>query len=321
MYVSAHFLLNMDRGDVDPNAPAIPQQNTAAPMADMETQLMVLDMANADCAKLEAMNHEVKHAFLLTNIFLQRPGSLSKIVGPDCEFLGKANQVAAINDDSLTLTSKREILYHIPKMDVLVVSHVETDSIAYGFFIDTDREPLEYFLEHREEAERSAAIARSFASVIEDIELPVFDPTATTTERVDRQASSEATKKATSSRTRKDSITTSPTPLVPTDTSTPPGFTPPSGSTEVPANNTVGVPVVSDSNEFAQGDFNVIYVEKPPSDPLPSIQPLGPVPQPEPPSQGAGYWIFMIFLTLVLIGTAVIVLKSRVTAKQGMIDE
>jgi len=109
MHTSAHVLLNMGEQQPDPNMPAIPQEKTGEPMADFETQQMALDMKNADCEKLNAMSYEVKHVFFLTTLFLQRPGTLSKIVGPDCQFLGETIELAAITDDILTSTGEREI--------------------------------------------------------------------------------------------------------------------------------------------------------------------------------------------------------------------
>ena len=318
LQVSAHILLNMGLQEPDPNKPAIPEQYTAEPIADQETQQMAMDMTNADCSKLEALDHDVKHAFLVTTTFLQTPGSLSKIIGPDCQFLGTVEKIAAITDDSLTLDTAREILYYIPDMNALIVSHMEHDSIAYGLFLN-EEDPLEYFLENREEAERSASFAKSYAKIVADFALPIFDPDRAPVQKVQKGdlASSPKAQKAESSRTREYSAaTTSVSPLLPTGTDTAPGFTPPKKDMPIPPPPTDTASPV----QVAQGDFNVIYVEKP-VDTLPNIQPLGPVPQQGAPSPGVGYWAFMIFLTFVLIGTAVMVLKNRVTAKKGMIDE
>ncbi|MDP6562021.1 MAG: hypothetical protein QF793_03805 [Candidatus Peribacteraceae bacterium] len=310
--VDAHALLNIGAQDPDPNMPAIPQEYTSPPMADREIQRAVLDMENADCNKLTAMEDDVKHAFLLTSIFLQRPGSLSKIVGPDCTFLGEVEEIAAITDDTLTISGKREVLYYLPEMEVLLVSNKDNNSIAYGFFREEDLEPVEYFLAHREEAERSAAIARTFADTVGKIQ-PDIIPSPK--EIPSTTASSKSSAKTARSRIREDSAVSSASPLLPTDTDTtpPPGF-PPSDAMPTQPTDTAQPPQV------AQDTPDIIYVDRP-SDTLPSIQPIGPTPQPGQPTQGIGYWAFMIFLALALVATAVVVLKSRATAKKGMIDE
>jgi hypothetical protein len=310
MYVFANMGLNMGIEEPNPNIPAIPVLNTAPPIADFETQEMVLDMENADCAKLTAMNHEVKQAFFLSNISLQRPGTLSKIVGPDCQYLGEVEEIAAITDDTLTLGEDREILYHIPEMEALIVSYKENDTIAYGMFIEEEIAPLEYFLAYREDAERSAAVAQSYAKAIADIELPTFDPSKKIAPRRDSQSSAVKAEKATRSRSREEFTATSVAP----STFDTPGFTPPS---------TIPTPSLpSDTpSEVTQNDPEIIYVDAPPTDSLPSIKPLGPVPQSETSNQNIGYWAFMIFLALVLIITAIVVIRSQASAKKGMIDK
>ncbi|MDA1292974.1 MAG: hypothetical protein O3A81_04315 [bacterium] len=320
MHASAHVLLNMGEQEPDPNMPAIPQEKTGEPMADFETQQMALDMQHADCEKLLTLNHEVKHAFLLTTLFLQRPGSLSKIVGPDCTFLGEAIELALITDNTLTLGNTREILYHLPEMEVLIVSHREKDTVAYGLFIekDTELQPVEYFLKHREEAERSAAIAKSYAKSVEHIVLPIFDPDTVINDAVFRQeeerpASSSAAKQAVQSLSREVPRSTSSETAVPTEKTTPPESTIPLDSPPADIPSTPSTIKISDTE--------VLYVGTP-SDALPNIQPIGPAPQPEEElGQGIGYWILMIFLALILIVTGIVILRSRATAKNSYQDD
>ncbi|MBT4119883.1 MAG: hypothetical protein HOG89_00935 [Candidatus Peribacter sp.] len=318
MCASAHIPLNMGTEEPDPNMPAIPQEYSAPPMADIETQQMALDIENADCEKLNAMDHDVKHAFLITHIFLQRPGALSKIVGPDCTFLGEVEEIAAITDDALTLSAKRELLYYLPEMNALIVSNKEEDTIAYGLILDEEIPPLEYFLSHRNEAERNAAIARSYSILVEDITLPTFDPNDAPVLREESNTASSAKPRAQAvrSRSREDTTSSSAAPFVPTGTDTPPGFTPPEiEDSVIPPSD----PIAKEQDDFA-GIGDIVYVDTP-SDALPDIEPLGPVPEPEESSQGIGYWIFMIFLALILIATGVVVIRSQASAKKGMMDE
>lgn len=281
----AHISLNMGLEEPDPNMPAIPQEYTDLPIADAATQRMALEMETADCEKLNALNDEVKHAFMLVNIFMQRPGSLSKIIGPDCQFLGEVEEIAAIEDDSLTLTGRREMLYYLPDMNVIFVSHKEKDSIAYGFLREDDEtpDPLEYFLEHRADAMRSADTAKSLSITIGELMPPALSQ---------------------DSRPR----------IAPT-TDIPSSITPPR-DTQQPPEITEPTPI--------EPDFpDVIYTDIPEEEAPADIQPIGPSRDqvPEQSSTGIGYWILGIFLALVLIVTAVIVLKNRSRPEKGYIDD
>lgn len=275
-------------------------------------------MEEADCTKLEELNHEVKHAFFLTGIYLQRPGYLSAIVGPDCTFLGETQELATITDNSLTIGAGRELLYYIPEMNALIVSHTETNAIAYGIFIEDteeDLDPLAYFLEHRDEAELSAVTAKSYAESVQHIVLPTFDPD-TPREPVIREVSQKSSSES-SQKTARFNPQENPTePLVPT---IPDKIDTNPVAMQTPDDNALPEqPTLPDVIEPDKSD--VVYSDTP-SDTLPSIQPIGPVPQATESSQGIGYWVIMIFLTLALIATAVIILRSRASAKDSYQDD
>jgi len=289
------------------NTLPFPKEYTTAPIADRETQHMALEMETADCEKLEALNDEVKHIFMLVNIFMQRPGSLSKIVGPDCKFLGPAETIATIADDSLTLTGRNETLYYLPEMNAFLVSDKERNTIAYGLLReDKESDPLTYFLEHRNDAERSADIAKAFALTIEET-VSLSSTKTTATSSLSSVASSQI----------EDAQKSSIKPFVPTPTpNTPPGFTPPA-DTVPPPEVLTPTPVYSDT------DFpEVIYTERPQDGALPSIEPIGPEPEPVPEqsSGGMGYLILGFFLVAGLIIVAVIILKGRAKAAKGYED-
>ena len=270
----AHAPENIGAREKDPLMPVVPEAFSKPAIADRETQLMALDMRNTSCSDLLALDDELKYAFLVTHIFMQSEGALSKIVDPECQYLGSVEKIATIEDDALTTSGKRETLYFIPDMDALIVSNREDDSLAYGLFMETEEDPLEYFLENRVTAAKEAFIAQKFAKEV-----------------------MMATRVAPKSRiqNRSSSSISSVTFIVDASSrSSLPSTAPPSP--------------------------DVVYEEALPQD-LPSIQPLGPLEQPEIERESRGYWILMIILTIVMIAVAILVLRSRATAKKGYMDE
>ncbi len=142
-------------------------------LADPETQRMALDMENASCEDLTALEPDVREAFLAAVMYLQRPGTLSQIIGPECNFLGETVEVAVIEDPTLTIHESRESLLYLPEMQVLLVTHKGNDAVAYGMMIDSALEdPVRYFLDRRLEAEKSASFARMFASTVGTLDPP-----------------------------------------------------------------------------------------------------------------------------------------------------
>lgn len=130
--------------------------------ADLSVQRMALEMNTADCDTLMGLDTDTKYAFLLMSMMLQREGSLSRIIGPDCEFLGKASVIAKINDTALTLSNQSEMLYYLPDWKALFVSNAKNNSIAYGMFLEGSDTPFDYFLFHRDSAEDAVTIAQGF---------------------------------------------------------------------------------------------------------------------------------------------------------------
>ena len=279
-----------------------------APITDNNIQRMALEMESADCDTLLSLDNHTKYTFLLAIMYLQREGSLSRIVGPDCAFLGDTEEIAAIDDDTLTISSDREILYFVPLFDVLLVSHTGRNAIAYGMFIEGNGTPLNYFLNSRDEAARSAAIARSFRNTVGTIEPPVFVPfeqqqrvsqasatsvsSAATTSAAERMPSSEAPEQ------QQQFGTSSVAQISNSEDDTPPPFSAPGTTTEEE----------SVSAGTASGE-------------LPTIRPIGPEPEPtSSDGRGAGYWALMGFFAIVLIGVGVVILKTRVSKEQAYED-
>ena len=83
-----------------------------------EIHRMALQLDTAPCDKLRALDDSVKRSILVVNLLLQTPNALSKIVGPECGFLGPVQEVAAIEDTLLTSSDQTEILYLIEKYDI-----------------------------------------------------------------------------------------------------------------------------------------------------------------------------------------------------------
>lgn len=181
---SAHILENMGYGTKD--MPPAPKFYTGQPIADEQTQRMALDIERTSCEDLLTLDEPVKEAFLLLHMFIQRPGSLSRLVGPDCEYMGPAQEIAAISDPSLTVSGRGESLYYLPEAHVLLVSNKEENSVAYGMFYHGE-EPIQHFINHRHDAEQSAELAKVFTS-----NAPRFAATTSATSRISLSSSSSS---------------------------------------------------------------------------------------------------------------------------------
>lgn len=291
-----------------------------SPTTDISIQRMAFDMAHADCDKLLALPAETKRIFLLSALFLQREGSLRKIVGPDCAFLGDTKKIAAIDDESLTIGESREVLYLLPDYNVLLVSHEEENTIAYGLFMDEDTkdEPLQYFLRNRSSAEQSAALARTFHETVGTIEPPIYEPTSSArTTVLTQQTSSQQAVAPGQTRSVQVNPPTQPQSRSGTTTSTRSNTT--SASTYSLYQEPSDTPPKPDATTPSSAEIQ--YVGNP-TDTLPSVQPIGPQPQPENIRDGGntGYWIMMILFAFVLVGVSIVVIKTRVSKKQGYID-
>ncbi len=164
----ANSLENLELQDYSDSFPAY---NATEPLADEKTQLLALDIGNASCEELKAIPADIREAFVLSQLFLQRPGSLPKIIGPDCQFLGTAVEVAKISDPLLTLSEERESLYHLTEQRAIIVTYNNKNTIAYGMLYE-GTDPVGYFLDNRDAAQRSAAIARTYADTVGSIDLP-----------------------------------------------------------------------------------------------------------------------------------------------------
>lgn len=160
---SAHILQNMG---LEEQLDVIPNLRDAQPIADQEVQRMAIDMSLADCETLNALDESVKESFLVSQMFLQRKGALSFIVGPKCTFAGPFKKIAEISDPTLTLTSNKEDMYYLTEMHAILVSHRQRDTIAYGMFYHGDDDPVNFFLEHRTDAKRAADLARLFLETV-----------------------------------------------------------------------------------------------------------------------------------------------------------
>ncbi len=121
---------------------------------------------NESCDSLSILPLEDRLSYFTKSHFLQKGGGLSMIVGPQCSYLGEVQVLARINDPKLTLTQEDEMLYYIPTIRVLFVSHLRKDVIAYIMKHEGDTEPLEYFLKKRQKAESAAEHARDYARLL-----------------------------------------------------------------------------------------------------------------------------------------------------------
>lgn len=313
--VLAHIPEGMGLVDEEFNFAEFPTDRNREPLADMDTQRMALEMDKANCADLEALEENVQYAVLLTSMFLQRPGALSRIVGPDCQFLGDIEEVAIIEDESLTISGKREVLYYIPKMDMLIVSNVENNSVAYGItHHEEDVSPLEAFMDHRQEAESAAAVARTFSTMVASKPPPIFEPPPEQPKE-QRQEVVEAPEASRSAKSRRSA--TGAVGQLPVNT----GDTPPE---EQPIEEDIlSVPPTTEPQELPepqeQEEQPPVYVDVP-SEQLPRVEPLGPEPEPESTGTSGGLLIMIFFGIFVLIVTAVVVLKTRVNKKDAYLN-
>ena len=301
-----------DRSITDPNAPGITAPVFDEPIADADVQRMAFDMEHAPCDDLMKLEPDVRKAFFITAIFLQTEGSLSKIIGPDCMFLGQAERVAAIADPALTLGSDRESLYFLADMQALIVSDTSRNAVAYGLTMhDVSGDPVEYFLAHRDDAEQSAAEARMFTENV--VPLAALREFATKEIQGIPPGNDAATADVSSSSSLAERIPSNAT-----------------ASSTAAAQNKSAVAVQTSSEPAAPGQPDDTAVQGEETEEsvtvaqagssTSAVRPIGA--EPEPPQTGnSGLWILMAFFALIGIGVLIVVLKQQVSAKQGYVDE
>lgn len=312
----AHNVYNLGFEKFNTNTPSPPALDAKAPIAGMETQRMALNMDTADCATLEALDDEAKHGVMLMSIYLQRPGGLSRIVGPDCQFLGPVQEVAVIEDAELTVSGGPEILYVIEQQNMLIVSNIQENSIAYGIEMHDEKDPLQAFLDHRQHALSNAALGRAVAKTIEanpEPELGVLvntsssEPSAKTasskkqqSRRVVERASNSSTKDIAELAVAKDDsidevLTSDSKELEPT--------------APVPAEEIPEQPQAPVWEKTEDG--------------IPVVSPIGPeLPEEEVAESGgmSGFRLVIIFFgVIILVGSCVAVLKTRASKKDGLL--
>ena len=287
------------------------QLSSKAPIASPEMQKLILNIGTTDCAILTNLNEDMQYALLLSAMFLQRAGALTKIIGPECTFLGEVEELAAIEDNSLKISAVRESLYYIPSFRALIVTNRAKNAIAYGMIMDDEStDPLEYFLDNRSDAKDYAQFAAVFSEATENLEPPTFMPpekTATVTQSSARSTYSVATTVASTSSVFS---TLNNEPTAPT-----PSFV---------ASSTASSAYDEQYSEAASSDAAVAVSSEEnvqsSSAGTPIIQPLGPEPEATQ-EQSSGYGILMIVLAFIAIAVAIVVIKTRTSKEAGLIDE
>ena len=297
-------------------------------MTDSELQLLVLDIQNAPCSDLEALDHDVKRIFLMMNMLMQRPGALSSIVGPKCTFLGEAEKVATIDDGALTVSGKSEILYFLPEFSALIVSNREKNAIGYGIFIEEDTEPYEEFMSRRDEMASFAANAQGFLETVGSMEPPVYTPPPLNA-RNQQVGQNPPTPRRVESVTQPQVVGQHPTNTAVNTAPDPSGNTVPSkqvpseaprtGNT-APGKTVPDTPTTDPSQVAAEP--NTPPLAKPVYKDTPNIKPLGPpAAEPSVERSSSGMLALLIFGIIVVIIVAVVVLKTRVRKEQGYMDQ
>lgn len=309
----ANIPTNMDHENVS-NLPAFPSLYDATNTSDLAVQQLAMNMETARCEDLKALDDQTKHSVLLLNIFLQSPGALSRIVRPDCQFLGDVAQIAQVKDAALTLSDAPEILYYLTDRNVLIVAHAQTDSIAYALFPKENTNPLEWFLEHRTQAEDAAQKARAFKEQAEKNSAPVFDEQEPETAPI-------------SSSTSSASQIAQPTSSIPTTqfSNQPDDLIKDVVQEEKNADTRISISDLPPPEPTQVGEPSLPFYVDTPSEELPRVQPpTSPQPQPQP-QLGTGrispsMLALIVFSVMLLIGTAVVVLKTRVNKKDAYLD-
>jgi hypothetical protein len=131
-----------------------------------------MDMITADCATLTALSTEEKRTFFTMTHFMQSPGALPFIIGPNCSYLGEIQSLAMLDDPKLTVHDQKEILYFSPLLNSLFVPNTKNQSVSYAVELIGDKEPLEYFLSRRGRVEKSAGTAKDFARFVQNAQQP-----------------------------------------------------------------------------------------------------------------------------------------------------
>ncbi len=152
--------------------------------------LAAIDMRTADCATLTALSTEEKRTFFTMTHFMQSPGALPFVIGPDCSYLGEIQSLAMLDDPKLTIHAQKEILYFSPLLHSLFVPNTKEQSIAYAIELIGGKEPLEYFLSRRKQVEQKADTAKDFAQFVQKAQQPqkVSSSKSSTSTSVDVQS-------------------------------------------------------------------------------------------------------------------------------------
>ncbi len=280
----AHVLENM--GLAEPLDPLPPVRNLD-PIASQEIQRMAIDIESADCEMLSNLDEDVREAFFITQLFLQRPGSLSRIVGPKCQFLGPSRKIAEVSDPALVLGNTRESMYYLDDMHAIIVTHQERDAIAYGMFYHGE-DPITHFLDHRQEAERDAASAKLFLETSQELEVRVGQSPASQRSIISFSSASSVVSTTSSSDTDTSQLTTPPTTGTAQSSVSPGGVT--TGETRSSA------AMVSSGTSATLGT----------SSDVPNITPIGPEPPPQQQRNSLMLWYalgaFVVLVIALIIG-------------------
>ena len=123
---------------------------------------IAINAGTTKCSVLENLSNKQKHTVMLSALFLQTPGILPKIIGPDCHFVGEIDEIAIVNDPALTIDGNDEILYYSQEMSLLFVSYSAKKTIAYGLPFNGAGDPITYFLGKRTQVQALTQSAEMF---------------------------------------------------------------------------------------------------------------------------------------------------------------
>ena len=267
----------------------------APPIADQNSQQMAIDMTKADCDILTSLEEDVREAFLITQILLQREGSLSYIVGPKCTFAGPAQQIAIVSDPALTIEGDRERMFYLEDAHMILVSYDKRDTIAYGMPYDGDS-PIEFFLHNRNQAEKTVDIARIFSKSTSEITLPTITvpDTASRIMTFSSSTSSNA-QSSTITSTTEERLNNNDTGNLPTT------------SLNEQNNREDGVEVGNASSSIG----NILEQNT-----IPEIEPLGPEPAPAVHQSSSVPWVVLVIFTLITVVIVALYLRRKKLPKQ-----
>lgn len=236
--VQAHLPPNFDFFEGLPPSESLraPQVEWSNPEYNQEAQEIITELSTASCERLEALPDQVKNSMFSAIFLLQPEGILSKVIGPDCMFLGRVEAVATVEDAALLIDpATPERLYSLPDRNIVFVSDTNNNTIAYGFPISEYTEPLTYFVARRNQAliyaglakgiaptKTAATIESSSSATIAQARSTSSVSTATQTgSSAPQVASSQATSLTTVSVPRSQSVLSAQRSIAPTPTSTP----------------------------------------------------------------------------------------------------